>query len=201
MSRMRDLPSIVVNANIFRMSSSSPAWTKRFAATLPWVAAVGLMWIYWSPLWQGGGLIGGDTYPYFMPQKAFYADEMRAGRIPLWNPLVGHGYPQLAESQTGVLYPPNLWLYGNLSLNRAYVLSQMLHYVLAYLTTWLLARRLGITRWGAAFASLVFVYSWFPARICVEWAIIGGAYVPLLLWCVESYLQRTHVVYLWLLSG
>src|SRR5262249_11483993 len=75
-------------------------------------AAVALTVLFWSPLWLGGGLIGGDIYPYSLPQKAWLADSLKAGVIPLWNPLTGHGYPVLGESQTGALYPLHLVVYA-----------------------------------------------------------------------------------------
>ncbi len=160
------------------------------------ILAVGLAYLFWRPLWHGGGLVGGDLYSYFFPQKAFYADELQAGRLPLWNPLVGHGYPVVAESQTGVFYPPNLLLFSWLDVNTAYNVQQLGHYIAAFLATWLLARRLGLQGGGAALAALVFVYSWFAARICLEWAIIGGVYLPLLAWCAESFLQSGRRRYL-----
>ncbi|MCA9053844.1 MAG: hypothetical protein KDA75_08400, partial [Planctomycetaceae bacterium] len=43
--------------------------------------------LFWTKLWQGGGFIGGDTYTYFLPQKAFFADRLQAGEFPLWNSL------------------------------------------------------------------------------------------------------------------
>lgn len=180
------------------MTSSDPA--DRFPRLIGGIAAillaVGLAYLFWRPLWHGGGLVGGDLYSYFFPQKAFYADELQAGRLPLWNPLVGHGYPVVAESQTGVFYPPNLLLYSWLDVNTAYNAQQIGHYILAFLATWLLARRLGLQLCGAALAALVFVYSWFAARICLEWAIIGGVYLPLLAWCAESFLQTGRRRYL-----
>lgn len=151
--------------------------------------AIGMTWLFWSPLWNGGGLIGGDLYPYYFPQKAFLADSLKQGIIPLWNPLVGFGYPTLGESQTGVLYPPNLIFYSQFSLNTAYNLSQLLHYVIAFTATWALGRRLGLSTITALFAAVVFVYGWFPARICLEWAIVGGAWFAAILWAATVYLQ------------
>src|SRR5579872_5361179 len=69
------------------------------------LAAVLLTIVFWRPLWTGGGLVGSDIYAYYLPQKAFFADSLRAGVLPVWNNLVGHGYPLVAESQTGVFYP------------------------------------------------------------------------------------------------
>ena len=153
------------------------------------VVAVGLAYLFWRPLWHGGGLVGGDTYAYYFPQKSFLADELREGRVPLWNSLVGHGYPTVGESQTAVLYPPNLVLFSLLPVNAAYNASQLLHYVLAFVAVWAYARRLGLRNWGAGLCAVVYVYGWFAPRICLEWAIIGGVYLPLLGWCAESYLQ------------
>lgn len=154
-----------------------------------------LTFLFWSKLWQGGGFIGGDTYTYFLPQKAFFADRLRTGEFPLWNTLSGHGYPLVAESQTAPFYPLNPLLYRWFDLNTAYVASHLLHYVLAFVATWLLARRLGLSLAGAGLAATVYVYGWFPPRACLEWAIIGGVYLPLALWCAESWFQTERKRY------
>ncbi|MEW4527880.1 YfhO family protein [Maioricimonas sp. JC845] len=158
-----------------------------------WLLAIGiglgLTWIFWSQLWLGGGLIGGDLYPYYFPQKTFYADQLGEGHVPLWNPLVGHGYPALAESQTGVFYPPHLLLYRLLDVNAAYNAVQLLHYVIAFVGCWMLARQQGLRMPGAALAALVYVYGWFPSRICLEWAVLTGAWLPWLIWLAERWLR------------
>jgi hypothetical protein len=162
--------------------------------------AVGLTGLFWGPLWQGHGLIGGDLYTYFFPQKLVYADQLAQGQVPLWNDLVGFGYPLLAESQAGVFYPPNPWLYRQFDVNTAYNVSQLVHYVLALVFTVLLLRRLELSPAAAVLGGIVFVYGWFPPRICLEWAIIGGVYFPLSLWCVESYLQSARLRWLVILA-
>jgi len=35
----------------------------------------------------------------------------------------------------------------------------------------------------------VYVYGWFPARNCLEWAIIGGAWLPWAVWSLEQFLS------------
>ncbi len=170
------------------------------------VTGVGLLlcYLFWWPLFQGGGLIGGDLYPYFFPQKAVLADSLKAGEIPFWNPLVGFGYPVLGESQTAALYPPNLILYSTLSINSAYNASQILHYLLAFIATFALAKSLGLRTCGALLTALCFVFGWFAPRICLEWAIIGGAWFSAILWAGVRFLQsnsRKYLVYIALFLG
>lgn len=156
------------------------------------LAAVGLTLLFWLPLWRGGGFIGGDLYPYFLPQKLFLSERLQAGEFPLWNSWTGHGYPLLAESQTGALYPLHLLCYGLLDVNTAYNAVHLLHYVLAFLFAALYARRFGLRVPGALLTALVYTYGWFPPRSALEWAIIGGAWFAAALWCAESFLQTRH---------
>jgi len=177
------------------MTNDSPPTRDSWVTWLVVLAtAVGLTLVFWGPLWQGAALLGGDAFPYYYPQKVYLSESLRRGELPLWNPLVGAGYPMIAESQTGVLYPPTLLLYRVFEVQTAYAANQLLHYVLAFVGLWAVARRYGVSRLGAALAGLVYVYGWFAPRICLEWAIIGGAYLPWLVWVVERWLdsRRLH---------
>lgn len=151
--------------------------------------AVALTGLFWGPLWTGGGLVGGDTYSYALPQKAFLADELQAGRLPLWNNLTGHGYPTLGESQTGVLYPPHLLVFMWCSPGSGQNILLLGHYIAAFCAMVWCARILGLQPWGALFAAVVYVYGWFPIRGFLDWAILGGLYLPLILGCSERYWQ------------
>ncbi|WP_339912288.1 YfhO family protein [Symmachiella dynata] len=164
------------------------------------LTAVALTVLFWLPLWEGGGLIGGDTYSYFFPQKTFFADSIAAGELAAWNNRTGFGYPAIAESQTGVLYPPNHVFYRIFEANGAYVANQILHYVLTFIFTWLYARSIGLRALAAVLVALVYTYGWFPPRMCLEWAIIGGTWLPASLWAAESFLQSRRWLWLFVLS-
>lgn len=140
-------------------------------------------------------MIGGDIYTYFFPLKAWYAERLRHGEVALWNPRIGHGAPVLGESQTGVFYPFNLVLYGLLPVNAAFNASFLVHYVLAFGFTGLYARRLGLGLGATLLAAVVFVYGWFPPRNCLEWAIVTGTWMPLVLWGVESFITQRRAWY------
>lgn len=170
---------------------------------LVWLAVMGVSLfmtvLFWEPLWRGATLIGGDTFSYYFPQKTFLADALKRGEFPLWNPLVGAGYPIAAESQTGVLYPPMPVAYRFLDVHLAYSAIQLIHYAVAFAGMWAVARQLGISRLGALLAGLVYVYGWFAPRICLEWAIVGGAFFPWCVWLVEKWLASGQLrAMLWL---
>jgi hypothetical protein len=168
---------------------------------LYFLIATGLTLLFWLPLWFGGGFVGGDLYSYFFPQKILYAESLQQLEIPFWNNRTGWGYPLIGESQTGVFYPFNLLLYQIFSPNNAYHFNQIIHYIIAFITTILFARRTGISKSSSILAALIFVYGWFPARACVEWGIVTGAWLPVTLFCLESFLQSKLWRYLVLLSA
>lgn len=177
----------------------------RIPGTSEWVLAsvFGLLLLCWQwpGLLRGGGLVGGDTYPYFFPQKQLIAQEFAAGRLPVWHDLTALGYPLLAESQGAIFYPPVQIAYRLLPVHAAYHVSFLLHYWLAYVMAWRYARSQGLRRWSALLVGLVFVYGWFPARASLEWSIIGGVWFPLCLWLTTRLLERPGILRSALLSA
>ncbi|MFM8724574.1 MAG: hypothetical protein ACKON9_05545, partial [Planctomycetaceae bacterium] len=148
---------------------------QRIPRTADWLLAIAmglaaLCW-QWTGLLTGGGLVGGDTYPYFFPQKQLLAEEFSAGRIPLWHDRTALGYPLLAESQAGIFYPPTQVLYRLLPVHAAFHTAFLLHYLAAFVAAWRYARSQGLRQWSALLAATVFVYGWFPARSSLEWSI------------------------------
>ena len=46
---------------------------------------------------------------WFLPELEFARDELRAGRLPVWNPHARAGAPLHAHGLIGLCYPPN-WI-------------------------------------------------------------------------------------------
>lgn len=146
--------------------------------------------VFWLPLVRGAGFVGGDIYNYYLPLKTFYSDGLKQNQLRLWHPGIGNGVPVLGESQTGALYPPNLVLYRLLDPHTAYHASFLLHYVFAFACTYGLARSVGFKPCAALVGAAIFVYGWFPPRACLEWAIVTGAWTPLLITMALAWLER-----------
>jgi hypothetical protein len=110
-----------------------------------------------------GNLImaGLDVFTYFYPYKAYAAEVIRAGTLPLWNPYLFMGAPFLANIQSAVLYPLHLPLYW-LSVPKMVSWSAALHLFLSGAFTYLFTRRaLGFTPWGSLAAGLTLALSGF----------------------------------------
>jgi hypothetical protein len=121
------------------------------------LAALSLV-LYWPFVLGGKAIFWGTPLLQFWPWRHSAAGELRAGRVPLWNPYTGNGTPLLADHQSAVLYPLNLifWLFP---VERAMGLSLALHAVLAGLAMYALARDLEVSRVGSAVAALAFMFS------------------------------------------
>ncbi|MEJ7596128.1 MAG: hypothetical protein WKF77_31860, partial [Planctomycetaceae bacterium] len=166
----------------------------RSVSKLDWLIAIvigcALSLGIWHELLTGGGIVGGDTYPYFYPQKQVMAEGFAHGELPLWHDRTGLGYPLHAESQAGIFYPTNQLLYRLFAVNRAYNVSILLHYTLAFVFAWRFCRSQSLSHASALLAAMVFVYGWFPARLSLEWSIIGGVWFPCCLWLTERFISR-----------
>jgi hypothetical protein len=106
-------------------------------------------------------LVGLDIFTYFYPYKAYAAEMIRQGALPLWNPYVFMGAPFLANIQAATLYPLNLPLYW-LPVPKMVSYSIVLHVFLGGLFMYLLSRRvLGLSPWGAVVAATTFALGGF----------------------------------------
>lgn len=142
----------------------------------------------WNPLmWDG--------IAQFYPWKVHYDRTMAAGEIPLWNPHQFCGAPFAANAQTAIFYPPNL-LFVIFSPVRAFGLSAALHLFLAGVFTFLLARALGMGRFGATVSGIVFEFSAFM----VVWMelptfINVATWLPLALYLILISMDRSGPIH------
>jgi hypothetical protein len=114
------------------------------------IAAIpSLVLIFCARLAVTGQIIAhGDAFTYFYPYWHAASEALSGGRLPLWNDKLFLGAPFLANGQTGLLYPPNwfVWAVGS-DAPAALNLSILMHLTWAGLGTLVLLRaamRLGL---------------------------------------------------------
>ena len=133
----------------------------------------------------------GDFVEQFYPLRRFAADELKAGRLPLWNPHIYSGTPALADPQWAALYPP-AWLSALLPPWPPLPFATLqfeagLHLALAGVFTFLFARR-HLPTAAALLAAVVFAFggyltSYPPLQLAV---LETAVWLPLALWGAES---------------
>jgi hypothetical protein len=125
----------------------------RLARAAPALVAAASVLPHLRALWPDLTYYFRDFTVTFYPTRAFWARELAAGRLGWWNPYVHEGVPTLP-----VFYPPDLlqavWPGPAFA---SWLLT--LHYPLAALAAYVLARDLGLGRAGAFVCGAVFSLS------------------------------------------
>lgn len=152
--------------------------------------------------WQSysfGGFIPGtipnkaqypDTIRQLYPWRTLVTEELKAGRLPLWNPYNFSGTPLLANFQSAVFYPLNL-LYLILPQPTAWTILIVLQPILALLFTYFYVRKIGGSQLASALGALSYAFSLY-ATVWLEYNTIGHVilWLPLALLAVEHMRQK-----------
>ena len=150
------------------------------------LSVIGLfcLYLFRDIVFSGHLLIGDDFVTFYLGMKKFLYDEVRLHHeIPYWNPYIFGGMPFWAHFESTIFYPLG-FLFYLASPEKAYGYTMFLHFVLAGLFMYLLARSLGVTELGSFVASAVFVCNGFVMAI-----LFLGHMSP-----VESYLWLPLVI-------
>ncbi len=130
--------------------------------------------------------------------KSFIREQIAQGEIPLWNPHLFAGVPFWAAGQHSALYPLSI-IYYVLPLSSAYGWFIVISLWLAGLFMAGFMRSLGVNRFGAALAGVVYQLSGFMIVSALFPMVVASAvWMPLALWMVENVLRGRN---LWIFRG
>lgn len=129
-----------------------------------------------------------DTLRQIYPWKTFALDQLNDRSFPLWNPHNFSGQPLLANSQSAVFYPLNIF-YFIFSQPIAWTILVVSQPFLTLIFTYFYAKEIKVSREGAILASTAFTYSLFNS-VFLEYNTIGHVvlWLPLLLLAIEKIL-------------
>jgi hypothetical protein len=99
-----------------------------------------------------------DVTYQVQPWLLFLRHEIRAGRLPFWDPHQFSGSPYWSNGSGAPLFPLHL-LFAVLPLQIGWIVLPWLRIVMGGCGTWLLARELGASRPAALLAAIVFPLS------------------------------------------
>ena len=144
-----------------------------------------------------------DLALQFIHWRKFGFDELRAGRLALWNPHIYSGAPFFGGFQSALLYPPN-WLYLCLPLVVAINVGIALHVFLAGFGMYLWTRQRGLHPLAALLGGVVFMFSgpFFPHMYAGHLPnLCTMAWGPFIFLAIDGWLQRRTAGWLFLGAG
>ena len=162
------------------------------------VLAVIVIAFFWRMAFTNLILPRGDVFTYFYPYWEYRNAALRAGHLPLWNPLLFMGVPFLANSQSGVLYPPN-WFLIFFDTPTAVKVAIITHLIWAGIGTYLFARKsIKTSLLASLLAGTLFALGgYLTAQVEHVNQLQGLAWLPWLFWLWMEAKQNKKAI-LWL---
>ena len=155
-----------------------------FVALSVWTAAVAVF--FWDSLSLRRALFYFDITEINYPYRAFFAEELRAGRFSRWCPGLYCGLPLFSESQAGYLHPLKYLLYPWMQTWQAFNLDTVLSIWVTGLATYgWLRRHVGSA--AALTGAAVFGASGYVWGHLIHTSMINAlASVPFVIWGLEA---------------
>lgn len=142
--------------------------------------------VAWQRIWFWDGLAYLDVATFYLPWYAHLGESIRAFDIPGWNPYQFSGTPFAGDPQSGWMYVPAMVFFSLLEPVAAYQWFLVFHLVLAALSTYALARVLGIRPAGALVAATAYALGPFVNHItCCLIHVQLAVWLPVALLGVE----------------
>jgi len=121
------------------------------------VALILLPVIYFLPELLGQNVFAGiDTTRLNMPLRFFDREAFASGSLPLWNPYMFSGFPHLAESESGVFYPGNIFIHMPGDFFHWYSVEVVAHFIVAATGFYAWMRIRNYSRFSAAFLAAIY---------------------------------------------
>lgn len=134
-------------------------------------------------------LFGTDTFSLGYMARLFFAESLRSGVFPLWNPIILGGTPFLDSLAGGdSLYPPSLLLLLLMDTGRALGWKLVLHVFIAGWAMYGWCRALGRSRAGSTVAGIGYQVAPFLVTLVYpghDGKIFVTALAPLVFWAAE----------------
>ncbi len=126
-----------------------------------------------------------DAVFWFFPAYKFFAEQLTAGRLPLWTPYLYSGTPLFAQWQAGMLDPLN-WIYLFGVTSRTLTLSLELSFALSLVATFIYTRNLGFKRRAGMVSAVIYSLSGFAVgRTLYPGFLHIVALAPLVLYFID----------------
>ena len=146
---------------------------------------------FWSSYWT-------DYIEQHLPFVKINIEAFKNGEIPAWNPFVYGGAVHLADPATQFYYPLHFILYILAPTGDALIKDMeyliMLHFLIAQVAMYILAKQFRISFWGRVLASVAFAFS---CSVVCRWqmppVLYAICFAPLALSFFVSFIQTQKI--------
>lgn len=161
---------------------ASAAWGRCWPPAL----LLALLLAYFGPALASGVMLAPhDGIALNYPVRLLWAEALRHGEWPFWNPFQFGGQPFLATVHPGLFFPPN-WLFLILPALWAWNAIVITAYWGAGVGAYAFGRAIGLFRPAALAVAVTFMLSGFLiAHLEQIMMVQAAAFLPALLWAVE----------------
>jgi hypothetical protein len=140
-----------------------------------------------------------------MPLRFYLAQELKAGRLPLWTERLYAGYPLLAETTIAAFYPPNLVFFTLLPAVLGFHVNFAFAFFLAGIFTYLFCRLIKLSRGASLLSAIAFTFSgYWVTHITHNIVIDTIAWFPVEIYLLERFVRaskRSSILLLSLVLG
>ncbi len=158
-----------------RVRTSAFLW-----ASIPLGLFVAFFWASFSP---DARFAYRDVAYYYYPLFQQIQGVWERGEVPLWDPYANLGQPLLADPTASVFYPIKLLFFFSsfnwLSYSTCFKLYIWLHVALAFASSFVLARRLRVSRVGSLLSGVAYAFS---GQTLFQYSnvvyLVGSAWAP-----------------------
>ena len=163
---------------------------------------------YYSGGWEGYNswtthkeMFGADSIRQIYLWKELAADQFKKGQFPLWNPYTFSGQPLLANFQSSVFYPLNIFYFLTDPRN-AWIILIIAQPFLGGFFMFLAARSFKLSKIASLFTSISFMLS----SYLITWMENGNVshsyiWLPLIFWSINNYFNNYKFRYFLTLSA
>ncbi len=142
---------------------------------------------------RSANFVTSDLNGWIVPEGKFIADEVQAGRAPLWNPFVLCGQPLLANLAFPPYYFPNWLALRADDLLRAMAAVLVLHFAFAGIGAYFFLRGHQVRIACALFGGIAFQFcAWMTTRIHLPSIVATAAWFPWILVALDSLFSTSH---------
>lgn len=150
--------------------------------------------VFW-PVLKGQGTLQWDAKEVHLFNLMVSSKIWREGAMPLWNPFIFNGYPQFADPQAAIYYPPNL-LIGLFKIftPRLMMYQIIFHYLLAGIFTFFFVRYLTKNAAAGTFCAIAYMFCGFLTGHASHVGMMNtAAWLPLILWLTFLLFDRQRL--------